>query len=582
MMMKPSIQIDHLYFKYPGGENQDEHVLKDISLDVNEGEFVAIIGSNGSGKTTLARHVNGMLLPSQGSVRFNGLVTGDKKNLPEIRKQIGMVFQNPEDQIIASTLMDDVAFGLENFGFPPGEIQHRVEKSLQTMGLWDQRMRPPHLLSAGQMQRLALAGVLALKPRCIIFDEATTMLDPAGRKMVLQIMQNLHEQGLTIIFITHSMDEAALAERILILNQGSLVADGSPRDIFIRSRRLEDFHLGMPAAAGMANHLQRYFPDIAEHIIKMDDLISALSSIKIPSVINQTGLTFHKANFQYKETLIDIEHLGHIYMRGTPYARTALEDVSMKGIDGGVHGLLGMTGSGKSTLLQHINGILRPQSGSVRVGNLQLNDLKLATKMVVQMVGLVFQNPEMQFFEQYVGDEIAYGPRQYPSSVQLSERVRFAMDFVGLEFERFKDRLTYTLSGGEKRKVALASVLAIDPAILLLDEPTAGLDPDSHAEVLRRLKKFSENGKTMVISSHQMDDLVQLAKEATLFGDGRVLLSGEIADLFSKADILNEAGMDLPLAMKVGEVLRKRGLPIPPDVLSVEDLNASLSFALGI
>jgi energy-coupling factor transport system ATP-binding protein len=581
-MTNPIIQINHLFFKYPGDGNQDIDVLKGISLEINRGEFVAVIGANGSGKTTLARHLNGMLVPSEGKVLISGLETGNKKNLHPIRKEMGMVFQNPEDQIIASTLEDDVAFGLENFGYPPLEIQKRVEAALQTMGLWEQRSRPPHLLSAGQMQRLALAGVLALMPECIVFDEVTTMLDPAGRKMVLKMMQDLHRQGTTIIFITHAMEEAALAERILILNQGQLVADGSPKEIFLGDQHLHNYQLGLPPASSLAAQLRLYLPGLANEIITSDDLLESLSTVELPTILNRSPVAFQATLADHEEAMIEIEGLSHVYMQGTPFAHSALEEVCLQVKDKRVHGLLGMTGSGKSTLLQHINGILRPQTGTVRVGNYHLEDPKLATKTVVQMVGLVFQNPEMQFFEQYVGDEIAFGPRQYPLSTSIAERVRLGMEQAGLKFERFKDRLTYTLSGGEKRKVALAAVLAIDPSTLLLDEPTAGLDPESHGEVLNNLKALAANGKNMVISSHQMEDLSFLAQDATLFKNGKVLLSGEIAELFNQKEILHEAGMDQPIAMKAAGILRERGLPIPANVLTVEDLMTSLTHYMGV
>jgi energy-coupling factor transport system ATP-binding protein len=420
-----------------------------------------------------------------------------------------------------------------------------------------------------------------LKPECIVFDEVTTMLDPAGRKMVLQMMQDLHRQGTTVIFITHAMEEAALAQRILILNQGQLAADGSTREIFLGDHHLHEYQLGLPPACSLAAQLRAYLPGLGEDIITIDELLEALSTVNLPAILDQSDIQVQPVSAGQEEAIIDIERLSHVYMQGTPFAHPALKEVSMQVKNNRIHGLLGMTGSGKSTLLQHMNGILRPQTGNVRVGSYHLDDPKLATKTVVQMVGLVFQNPEMQFFEQYVGDEIAFGPRQYPLSTSIAERVRLAMEQAGLEFERFKDRLTYTLSGGEKRKVALASVLALDPSILLLDEPTAGLDPESHSEVLINLKTLAANGKNMVISSHQMEDLAFLARDATLFKDGRVLLTEEIEDLFNQKNILQDAGMDQPAAMKAAGILRERGLPLPTDLITIKGLMIALTNCLG-
>ena len=258
-----------------------------------------------------------------------------------------------------------------------------------------------------------------------------------------------------------------------------------------------------------------------------------------------------------------------------------MQDVSLEVQTRASHGLLGRTGSGKSTLLQHLNGLLRPQKGSVQVGPFNLADPAVQTRSVIQLAGLVFQNPEMQFFQQYVGDEIAYGPRQFPGSETLAERVRWAMELVGLDFEAFKDRLLFTLSGGERRKVALASVLALQPSILLLDEPTAGLDPHSHAEILGRLKSLQAGGMTLVLSSHRMEDLAELAQSLTLFDGGQALATGSLAAIFSQKDLLEGAGLEQPLAVQAAGWLRQAGWPAPAEVVTPAQLAACLGSAQG-
>ncbi len=612
--MPAIIQLESVSFAYRDPQGGTFPVLHDLSLTINEGELVALVGANGSGKTTLIRHLNGLLLPSSGRALVCGRDTRAAASQRSLHQQVGMVFQHPEDQVVASTLEDDVAFGPENLGLPPAEIQQRVEEALQTMGLWEVRQRPPHLLSAGQEQRLALAGVLAMRPRLIVFDEATTMLDPAGRKLALEWMLRLNKQGLTILFVTHHMDEAALARRVIVLHEGRVALDGTPRQVFADPARLASLGLDRPPAALLADRLRPSFPALPAGILTAAELRQAIASLPTPPLAKQhlpendqpqrpatassttlnhasgsrstlQGFTFAQHPERVHESpiaqspipnpLISVSHLSHTYLEGTPLAHPSLHDVSLEVGEGLSHGLLGRTGSGKSTLLQHLNGLLRPTSGSgaqVRVGPFNLADPAVSTRSVIQMVGLVFQNPEMQFFEQYVGDEIAYGPRQFPSQVKLAERVRAAMELVGLDFEAFKDRLLFSLSGGERRKVALASILALQPSILLLDEPTAGLDPRSHDEIMEKLKGLQAAGKTLVVSSHRMEDLAELTDALTLFDDGRTLASGSLFEVFGRQALLEKAGLEQPLAVQAAAWLRARGWPISVEAVTPDQL----------
>jgi energy-coupling factor transport system ATP-binding protein len=251
--------------------------------------------------------------------------------------------------------------------------------------------------------------------------------------------------------------------------------------------------------------------------------------------------------------------------------------VDLKVYPGRAHGLAGVTGSGKSTLLQHLNGLLRPQKGSVRLGELLLEDPHTTTRDIVKRSGLVFQNPEMQFFETYVGDEIAYGPRQLELEGPVREHVRRAMELVGLDFDAFKDRPVFALSGGERRKVALASVLANRTEILLLDEPTAGLDPHSHREILARLRHLQGQGTQIVISSHRMDDLAEMAQDLTVFRKGCSLFSGPAAEFFNRSAELYEAGLEPPTAVRAAQRLRELGWPVPEEVVNAAQLEAALS-----
>ena len=258
--MRPLVVVDRLTYRHPGSEPSQRNALDGVSLQIEAGEYVALIGSNGSGKTTLARHLNALLVPAQGTVLIDGLDTRDRANYPRIRSTVGMVFQRPEDQMIATTVEEDVAFGPENLGLPPDEIRRRVEDALEQASITALRHRPPYQLSAGQMQRVALAGVLAMRPACIIFDEATAMLDPRGRETLLSLMRDLHQNGTTIIHITHFMEEAAEAGRVLVMHAGQIVMDGTPAQIFARARALSDLGLECPPAMAIADELRPWLP----------------------------------------------------------------------------------------------------------------------------------------------------------------------------------------------------------------------------------------------------------------------------------------------------------------------------------
>jgi len=564
------IEVDNLNYRHPNSEPGMLSALRGINLRIAEGEYVALIGANGSGKTTLARHLNALLRPTSGSVRIGDLDTQNPRNYAAIRAMVGMVFQSPEDQIIATTVEEDVAFGPENLGIAPQEIRERVNTALQNTGMSEFRLRPPHQLSAGQVQRLALAGILAMRPRCIIFDEPTAMLDPVGRKDVQALLSQLHKEGITILYITHFMEEAVRAERVVVLCQGQVALDGSPAQVFNDAPSLNKSGLERPPAAVLADVLRPQIPQLAGNILTVEELTQSLLACPIPSgrILEQPPVEDEQPT-----PLIKVHDLGYTYLKGTPFAERALTGASLRVDEQRSHGLIGATGSGKSTLLQHLNGLIRPQEGTVRVGPYDLNDPKIELKTVCQLVGMSFQIPETQFFEQYVGDEIAFGPRQMGiKAAGLVQQVRQAMEMVGLDFEDYKDRLVFTLSGGEKRKVALASVLALHPRILALDEPLAGLDPLSRRDLLENLREWQSSGVTMVVSSHYMEDLVELVGVVTVLKNGKDVISGALAKVFSRRDELEEAGLEAPLVTQVAASMLKSGWALPRGLVRQDEL----------
>lgn len=267
--MNPIIKIEDLSFAYRQEDGEPEQLALDsINIDIDKGSFVSIIGRNGSGKSTLAKNINGLLLPTKGTVHVKGLDTANPETIWEIRQFAGMVFQNPDNQLVSSIVEDDVAFGPENLGIPPAEIRQRVDESLISVDMYEERKKAPHLLSGGQKQRIAIAGVVAMLPECIIFDEPTAMLDPKGRKEVMAIIKKLHKQGITIILITHFMEEAAQAERLIIMEGGKVSMDGSPNEIFSQPQKIRDMGLDVPFAVDLATKLRKRGIPVPECLIE--------------------------------------------------------------------------------------------------------------------------------------------------------------------------------------------------------------------------------------------------------------------------------------------------------------------------
>ncbi len=274
--MPSFIEIRGLEYAYPLDGGGQVAALRGVDLEIARGEFVAIIGPNGSGKSTLARHLNALLLPTAGEVRVDGLLTADPRNLWEVRRRVGMVFQNPDNQIVASTVEEDVAFGPENAALPSAEIRRRVDEALAIVGLSDYRTHPPQMLSGGQRQLLAIAGVLATSPACIVFDEPASMLDPLSRRQVLATIRRLHASGLTVILITQAMDEAAAARRVLVMDAGRVVMDGSPADVFEQVTRLRALGLDLPPAVEMAHSLRERGWQLPPGLLTVEQLAAAL------------------------------------------------------------------------------------------------------------------------------------------------------------------------------------------------------------------------------------------------------------------------------------------------------------------
>ena len=583
--LAPIIQVEHLYHTYQSETTQPIPALRDVNLTIDKGEYVAILGHNGSGKSTLARHLNALLLPTQGDVRVKTWNTKDRAHTLDIRTTVGMVFQTPDNQIVATIVEEDVAFGPENLGVPRPELVRRIDWALDQVDMQAFRQRAPHSLSGGQKQRICIAGILAMQPEVLVLDEATAMLDPLGRKEVLAIAQRLNqEQGVTVVAITHFMHEALQADRVIVMADGQIVLEGTPRALFQQVDKLRALHLDVPPVTELAIALHQRLPDFPSDILSVEELVAAVRQNIVIDVqtASHAAVTVAEQRPQ-TQPLIVIQHLAHDYMRNTPLAVKALHDINLEIQQGEIVGIIGHTGSGKSTVVQHFNGLLQPHAGQVTVLGEKMGSPSVDLRAIRRRVGLVFQFPEAQLFERFVGDDIAYGPRNLKLSREdVRARVRKAMAAVGLGFEEFKDRLTFKLSGGQMRRVALAGVLALEPEILVLDEPTAGLDPEGRRQLLDHILALHEQGVTLVMISHNMDELAAICHRLYVIAEGRTVMAGNPAHVFGQPDQLRALGLDVPTITAVINALIAANLLEPgATVYTVEQAVARLLQRLG-
>lgn len=549
------IEFKDINFAY---DREGDPVIRRFNLTVPRGQFLIIAGRNGSGKSTLLRLVNGLVKAQSGTIAVNGYNPSHPDHLPLIRRQTGMVFQEPENQIASTVVEEDVAFGPENLNFNSREMKEAVDRALRLTGMSSLRSRATTALSAGQQQKLALAGVLAMSPQCLLLDEPTSMLNPGARADMMDLITSLHRKSsLTVLMVTHHQDEILRGERMIILDQGVMVRDGLPREI-LTSDQLEDWGL-LPPPALKASRMLREDDPLFPDCVTPRELSEAMARTDKPELRDRMRRFWplRESPASREKPIIRFNDVNHSYLKGTRMEQKALKNLDLSLPKGQTTFLLGSTGSGKSTLLQHMNGLLLPQGGSVIFDTTPLVRTMAAREMAAirRRAGLVMQRPEKQLFERYLGDDVAFAPRRMGrEGKDLSRTVRKAMERAGLPFSEFKDRPCYALSGGEKRKAALAGVLAMEPEVLLLDEPSSGLDPVARDTLHRLLSELSREGITLVIASHDMDEAALLADRVVLLDRGRVAAQGTPNEIFSQTDLLRSLGLALPF-IKEMEVL---------------------------
>lgn len=572
------IEVRDLHYSYP---NATSLALKGIDLTIDKGEFILLTGPSGCGKTTFCRTLNG-LIPHfyngemEGEVKVSGL---DIREYPtyKLAQHVGLIFQNPDNQIFALTVEKDVAFGLENQGVPKDKMREEISWALKTAGIDQLKDRATHEMSGGQKQRLAIASILAMKPKILVLDEPTSFLDPLGAERIFKVLDTLNkEYEMTILLIEHRVDLATqYADRVIIFSDGRISQQGSPAEIFTNeATRLAG--VGIPRVIELNEWLKRRGIVLGETPLTPTMLVEQLKP-------RMKGVNPYRRTFdpdldmytgeQWNSPLVEVEGVSFSY----PGVDKVLDDVSLTIHRGEFVAIMGENGAGKTTLVKHLNGLLRPKKGHIKIDGTDISGLSVAN--LARRVGLVFQNPDDQLFSENVVEEISFALRNFGFEREVIEkRVDWALNL--LDLERYRNSSPFILSGGERKRVALSSVLAWDPEIVVLDEPTIGQDYAQKERLRHFLLQLRTQGKTTIIVTHDVEFVAECKPRIVLMADGKITADGPIKKVMVDNEALARASVAPPEIAKVFQQLSDFGLP--GNVLDVEEAADILSQVLEV
>lgn len=598
------IQVRKLGHKFnikdkDGNVTGEKWAVKDMDFDAHKGQIIAVLGRNGSGKSTFARHLNGLYAPNQGTVWIQGdsdvLDTSREGDLLAIRRAVGMIFQNPDNQMVGNTVAEDVGFGLENLGFQTEEIWERINEVLRLTGMEAYLERNVSHLSGGQKQRLAIASVMAMSPECIVMDEATAMLDPVGSRQILDTLYHLNREfGITVIMITHRMEETVRADQIYVMDDGNVELIGAPYEIYPQVEKLEQLGLDSLLPYKLLHELKVDYSDDKKFVENLDeDAKSALvdrkegllsvqdavdrikaclhdkklfdeknlneqnvlddidsyvndtKNINKPEVAEQINSAQKDIPSSKNDILVEADNLEYSYKDGAVLV-PAVEQVSFQIRKGEILAVAGQTGSGKSTLLYMLNGIYRPMGGTLKVDGIDVGKTK-NLKELRKKIGFVFQYPEYQLFESTVLADVMYGALNFGmSKAEAEQAAREALALVNIS-EEYYEYSPFDLSGGQKKRVALAGILAYKPEILILDEPVAGMDPKAKRELFALIRRLHEERNiTVIFVSHDMKDVYEIADRILVMGQGKLVYDGAVEQAFGTPEMVEKLGLEMP------------------------------------
>lgn len=579
--VKPTahVKLEKLTYSYP---HSDSQALSDVNLELEKGEFVLLVGSSGCGKSTLVRCLN-RLVPEISGGSFSGrvLLRGKdlkKEKINRLALEVGMVFQNPETQLFCLTVAEDISFGPENLGLPRIEVLSRVEKALKAVRLEKLRDHFIFTLSGGEKQRTAIGGNLAMEPEILVLDEPTSDLDPAGTQEVLELLRRLNEEKqTTLILIEHKLDSVfEMADRMLVMDEGRLIFDGKPFEILCREEetlKKLGIHppqlieiarlLGMDSEASIAPPYENVLKRLAE-LLKVPAAESQLESWKGQKLETSTSILSSEDNLPH----VRIENLCYRLEDGSEILKNINLDIK----NGEFLALLGHNGAGKTTLAGHLIGFFRPSCGRILLNGKDTEGY--STAQLSRKVGYLFQNPDSQIFMDSVIKEIRFGLETVGiPEEEIEKRVNESLEIM--ELSAYKNRHPHSLSRGQRQRLAVASILAIEPDLLVLDEPTTGQDRGHIFKFLDKIRELKKLGKTVILITHDMELVAEYAERVVVMKQGRILLDGHTANVFSNTEELNEAGIIPPLLSRLGLDLRKQGINVPP-LLTVSELKSFL------
>ncbi|KPJ51013.1 MAG: hypothetical protein AMJ41_00450 [candidate division Zixibacteria bacterium DG_27] len=569
------IEAKDLHFSYKDQSGSLLPAIRGMSFSIPEGGYIAIIGPNGSGKSTLAHLLAGILFTTSGELKIGGLDPKSPEQRERLRTLVGLIFQNPDNQLVSVTVEREVAFGLENLGLPPEEMRAHIDWALGEFDLERYRFHSPNRLSGGEKQRLAIASVMAMGPAYLILDEPTSFLDPTGRAEILSVLDRIGSQPvrgcldrgkpdpfrgpqkevnlgsprkLTTVHITQFPEEACLAQKVVVLNQGKVFLEGSPPEVFSHIEPLESIGLRPPQLGRLQQMLKERGLRIMGEPCRAEEFLHSLVSlqkkwnrIESETAIRRGGAREEPSGLgkgKNPDKIVSLEELSFRYRDFASKPEEVLSEVNLSISVGEFVGLIGPTGSGKTTLANLISGLLKPTSGRVTFSR---------EKEGGPRVGLILQFPERQFFRETVSEDIVYGLKNLGfSGGKLKAELERSLQLVDLGAEAFSDRQVHALSGGEQRRVAIASILAMKPELLILDEPFIALDPEATVKLKQSLSRIHEGGTSILLISHDLEAIFELSSRLIILKEGRITADLPSTDRGSWPEAVLKSGLVLP------------------------------------
>lgn len=555
--------MENVNWTYEGGKRK---AIRDINVKIKKGEIVVIAGPSGAGKTTLCRCING-LIPHffRGELKGEVIVGGHHvKDTPltTLSRKAGMCFDNPTNQLFCATVLEEVAFGPENFCTSREEVIERVRDAIKFCRLERYEGKNPHALSGGEKQSTAIAAIIAMRPSIFILDEPTSNLDAVGTELVFhRIHELVRAEKKTIIIVEHKLDYALpFADRLIIMSEGEIVTDGPVRKVLAESELLQKLELQIPSVTKLAYRVCKRLTEdnipitLEEGTKLLDEVVEREVMLRLRELKRRPQAE------KERRVIIKCEDVWYEYPDGT----LAIKGVNLEIGEGEFVGLIGQNGSGKTTLAKLINGLYRPTKGVVTVDGIDTKIVDVG--YLTRIVGYSFQNPDDQIFAKTVRDELEFGPRNLKlPPEEVEQRVkRYAKEF---EIYDYLDTSPFTLSQGLRQRVAVASILTMEPKILIIDEPTTGQDYARSKTVMELAKRLHEEGKTVIIISHSMDLIAEYCDKVVVMLSGEILAQGTTREVFSKPQVLAQSSLKPP---QITQFAQRLGFP--SDILTVDEM----------